>query len=606
MNLCKLFLLSIVVTLCLSRSAFPQDDESAKKAIAQANEILNKERAKLDVNKEELNDLKVRLNEALERFHVAMLLGGKTAHLAEGKSPAIKVMDADGKELASIPLEKNPGRFVYSETTNTLYVVQSGKKGDDFISAVNLTMNQADKQIKIGWNIISNLVVSKSGNMLYVVHANESGDNYLNAVSLATHSVDKQIKVGAGAIVKLNFLNGGRRLFCFTGGKVANGIESIKTNNCKPPFEPSTSVIDTASNELITTYNWFDSFRASTQLESAKSKLSRQLFLEHFAANSKHNGGSLIINWDFDAHFGTNYLKKIIIYLEQYSTPIVSIDPGGRIVGWALSKDEKLFIMAIESDKKANGTLVVVDLENGKAVYQALNDAPRKLLRLGSSKELWLFCKGEMLSVSESGLAGERQISFNKVRKQNENSNKEVSELQDGSLGEAITLGDDHAAIMISNKHKVALIDLKNYQVDAIIPTMDMTKKTAMQVATVVGAALGAVVALAADSGGMYVPISMSHSYLIENNVLAARSDGLLLYTLDTYGDTVTVIDTQAAKIVKRISVSDHISKIEVSSDGKHLICTGTVSEQEAYTNYLNYSGPVTQQINLETYGLEK
>jgi DNA-binding beta-propeller fold protein YncE len=578
MSLRKLFLFSMVAALCLGRPAFSQDAASAKNIIAQP-------KAKL---------------------HEVPIAGGRTAQVIEGKTPAIKVTDADGKEMASIPLETNPGRFVYSESANTLFVVQSGKKGEDFISAVNLTTNQVDKNIKVGWNIISNLVVSKSANMLYVVHEEENGENFVSAVDLATNSVDKQIKVGTGVKVKLDILNGGRRLFCYTGGKETGGIKSLNTSYFKPPFEPITSVIDTASNELIATYNWFDNLRDDAQLKNARSFLSKRLFLQNPLAYGEYNGGALIINWDFDVLFLDHInLRRILIYSGQSSTPVMAIDPGGRIIGSTLSKDGKAFIMAIEGDKKTFGTLAVVDLENGKVVHHALDYDPKRLLRRGSKQEIWVFGAEEMLSVSEKGEIGKRRIPLNKTREKGDNSKNKVSDFQDAVFGEMIDIGDDHAAIMFSNLHKVALIDLKKLQVDAIIPTMDMTQKVLMQTATVVGGVAGSVF----YGGGeqlLFEISEFSKPKLADNKFIAARSDGLFLYTLDTYGDKVTVIDVQAAKMIKRISVNECITKIQVSPDGNHLVCTGTVSETDAYNKHLNYSGPVTQQINLETNELEK
>ena len=92
----------------------------------------------------------------------------------------------------------------------------------------------------------------------------------------------------------------------------------------------------------------------------------------------------------------------------------------------------------------------------------------------------------------------------------------------------------------------------------------------------------------------------------LSNESLAARPDERFLYALDLDGHKVSVIDVQSATIVKRISVNEYISEFQVSSDGKHLICTGTISEEYARYMSLNYYGPVTQQINLETNTLEK
>jgi DNA-binding beta-propeller fold protein YncE len=40
----------------------------------------------------------------------------------------VKVTDAEGTELASIPIGTGPGQFIYSKSANTLYVVRGEKK----------------------------------------------------------------------------------------------------------------------------------------------------------------------------------------------------------------------------------------------------------------------------------------------------------------------------------------------------------------------------------------------------------------------------------------------------------------------------------------------
>lgn len=169
MSLRKLILFSMVAVFCLDRSAFSQ-----------------------------VNGVEI--------------AGGETAQVFGGKEPVVKVIDVEGKEVASIPIEKDPGKFIYSKSANTLYVVHDEKKGEHFISAVNLTTNR----------------------------------------------VDKQIKVGAGASVELLFSNDQHRLFCYTAGKQLLPVG----DSLDLPYEPAISEIDTASNELVTAYNWFDKFRA--------------------------------------------------------------------------------------------------------------------------------------------------------------------------------------------------------------------------------------------------------------------------------------------------------------------------------------------------------
>ena len=86
MNLRKLFLLLMVAVLCLGRPAFSQEG------------------------------IKVG--------------NGATAQVVRGGSPVVKVTDADGKILASIPIEMNPGAFVYSKSSNTIYVIHTEKNAN--------------------------------------------------------------------------------------------------------------------------------------------------------------------------------------------------------------------------------------------------------------------------------------------------------------------------------------------------------------------------------------------------------------------------------------------------------------------------------------------
>ena len=147
--------------------------------------------------------------------------GGATAQVISGKSSTVKITDPEGNELAKIPIEKGPGAYVYSISANTLYIVYDTGKGRHYISPVNLTTNQ----------------------------------------------VGERIDVPAGGL-ELFLSNSGKRLFCFTAGH-AGGIRqdgpipgSYWQDYLYPPYEPAITVIDTASNKIIATYNWLDQMRA--------------------------------------------------------------------------------------------------------------------------------------------------------------------------------------------------------------------------------------------------------------------------------------------------------------------------------------------------------
>jgi YVTN family beta-propeller protein len=290
-------------------------------------------------------------------------------------------------------------------------------------------------------------------------------------------------------------------------------------------------------------------------------------------------------------------------------------DPGGRLVGSTLSKDEKLFFAAVAKDNKTDGSLVVVDLEKGTIVHHALTGSPTRLLRLGSKQEPWVFSSEEMRSISETGELGERRISLNKPSKPEEGGESIASAFLDSLPGQIISLGEDHVAILIYNmdsgsRHKVALIDLKKLQVDAIIPTMSAGEKARIRTGRIIQrevfGAGGSINPRTGDDWGIWSdPAFIWNWTFLSNEMLTARPDGRFLYALDLDGHKVTVIDVQTATVVRRISVNEYITKIEVSSNGKQLICSGTVSQQYADFMNLNFSGPVRQTINLETNNLE-
>jgi len=515
---------------------------------------------------------------ALPQVNGVKVADGATALVIGGTSPMVKVTDADGNELATIPIEANPGRFIYSESANTLYVLHNEKKYEHFISAVNLT----------------------------------------------TRRVDKEIKVGAGVEVGLLVSNGGRRLFCYTAEKGLS-VAGDREKWLQPHFEPAVSAIDTASNEIIATYNWIDSFRAtvhekrwffSSQLIAGTDKgilivtskafwlsnpkpkpLSEQLVI--FSGQSSHPASMIDLGREVSASIFSRDKKLLFLAVDRGekadgSLVVVDLEKGttvvhalaGREVSASMfSRDEKLLFLAVDRGEKTDGSLVVVDLEKGTTVVHALADRATSFFRLGSTQEPWLLGNKEMRSLSEDGEPGDRRIPLNKPRKGEEGDADDASAFLDGFPGETISLGEDHAAIQINNKsggsrHKVALIDLKKLQVEAIIPTMSTG-----EIAGIRAGRFAAAFGLSMATGGVLVFIPRG----IRNESLAARPDGRFLFVLDLEGHEVTAVDVATATVVKRIAVNKSVTKLQISSDGKHLICLGKQ----------------TQQINLESNNLE-
>ncbi len=462
---------------------------------------------------------------------------GATAQVFGGKAPVVKVTDAEGNELAAIPIEKDPSYFAYSKSANTVYVVHNEKKGEHFISAVNLTTNH----------------------------------------------VDKQIAVGAGEVVELLVSDDGRRVFAYTAAKVLvnggtyfylDGVPFYNRNRCLlPPYEPKITVIDTSSNEVVATYDWFDSFPASQE--------KNPIFANQLLAADKQ--GRLII---WSKVMGSKEIdEKLTVFLGSSSKPVAMADTRGYVAAAMFSQDEKLLFAAIKGDKKTDGSLAVLDVEKGTIVNHPLTGHPTRLFRLGSNQEPWILGSEEMQALSETGEPTGRRIPLNRPVRSGENGEASASALLEGLPGETLSLGNDYAAIQINNKHggsehKVALVNLKKLQVDAIIPTMSSGEIAGIRTGRFV-AAFG----LSMATGGtiIFTP------NFIRNESLAARPDGRFLFALDVEGHVITVVDVHTATVERRIPVNGSVTKLQVSSDGKHLICYGKR----------------VQQINLETNNLE-
>jgi hypothetical protein len=435
--------------------------------------------------------------------------GGATAEVFDGKSASVQVTNAEGKILRMIPLEYQPGTFIYSQPVNTLYVAHSDKKSENYLSAVNLTTSQ----------------------------------------------VDKEIKIGDGPVVDLFVSNGGHRIFSYTAGSA-----SLYGYSYKPPFEPAVTAIDTATNKVVATYNLYDSFR-----DLLKGKTQVEIRLNRFEVNDR---GVLAIRLQaFWIKQNKVLAERLWVFSDRSAQAASMIDPGGQVMAATLSKDKRYLITAIDGDTKGS-SLLVIDLADGSSVPHPLKSHPVSLNRFGRQQELWVLSGEEMRAISETGEPGERRIA-----------------LTEGIPDETISLGDDHAAIELDNGnggslHKVALVDLKKMQLQAVLPTASSN-------ATVGGKAGRYIVAfgLSLATGGTVAAMPESGA----GNTMAARPDGRILYALDPENHEVTIIDVQTSAVVKRVQVNATITKVQLAPDGKHLLCAGDKS----------------QQINLETNTLE-
>lgn len=471
---------------------------------------------------------------------------GATAQIFGGKSPSVKVTDAENKELASIPIEQDPdifvdmnsplfknryvGIFAYSKTNNTLYVLHNEKKGGHSISAVNLTTNRVDKKIPGGG---ANLLLSSDDRKLYFY------------------------------------------------GVCHPAISCLDDDKSVSDYDPYIKAIDTASNQVTTTY------LLSNEIQREAFKKRNAYYVIKFLATSENR---VIIQSEVRRLWNgkDESLSDLIMgFSGNSSKPIFTLNAGFPLKATMLSKDQKLLFAAIEGNKKTNGALAVFDLEKETSSQQVLTDHPTILLRFGAKQEPWVLGNEEMRAFSETGELTDKVIPLNKPRKQTEGSESSASVFLNGFPGETISLGDDRAAMLIDGKngfsqHRLALIDLKKLEVDAIIPTLSASEISKIRTDRF----LLALTLTAATLGNVIFTPNMT---TFSNESLAARPDGKFLFSLDLDGHEVTVIDVPAATVVKRIPVNSSVYKLQVSTDGKHLICVG--------------SKP--QRINLETNNLE-
>jgi YVTN family beta-propeller protein len=252
-----------------------------------------------------------------------------------------------------------------------------------------------------------------------------------------------------------------------------------------------------------------------------------------------------------------------------------------------LSLDKTLFFVAVPDSSQHSGVLDVVDLTKGTSSKRALTDAPIRLIRLGSGSGLWIVGRQEMRPISEAGELGDRPILLNKPRRTEEGDTSGADAFLNGDPTEAISIGEDHAAILINNKkgggespHLVALLDLKQFQVDSIVATMTRQEQAKILRGRYLQSLARGVIrqeSLLAGGPAAFVAYftDVSPNLRFANESLAARPDGRKLYVLDTDSHEVTVIDVQTAAVTERIPVHKSVTTIQVAPDGKHLICAG-------------------------------
>jgi len=466
---------------------------------------------------------------------------GNTAQISDGKSPSVRVIDAEGKDTAQVPIAENPA-----------------------------VRYDSDKSSPSKSSYIATAAYSKSNNTLYVLHDEKKGEHFISAVNLDANRVDKQIPVGAGQETSLRLSGDASRLYAYSACRP--GFSCFGEEKYGSPFDPSITVIDTAANRAIATYRLSDGYPRKELKER------NAYYVNKFLAASEKG---VIIQSEVRRLWNgkDEPLSDLVMgYSGDSSRPVFAINASGPLIATMFSKDQTLLFGIVEGNKKTPASLAVFDLGKGTSSLHALTGHPTMLLRLGANRDSWVLGDEEMRAFSESGELMEKRIALTKARKTEEGGEDGSSVFQDGFPTETISIGDEYAAVLIGrtharSQHTVALLNLKDLQFVAIISTLSATEKAGIVTKTFLRSGLIGLTGI-----GEFTIVAPDRP--LRNEALAARPDGRFFYTLDLEGHVVTAIDVRSATVVRRIPVNASIARLLVSEDGKHLVCEGKRRQQ--------------------------
>ncbi|HVN92952.1 MAG TPA: hypothetical protein VMT38_04620 [Terracidiphilus sp.] len=447
---------------------------------------------------------------------------GLTASVFNGKQPELRLINADGNTEYAIPIDDHAGQFAFSKSADTVYIAYTAKKGENVLAAVDLKSRQVVKKIPIGTGYFVNLLSFDDTNRLYAL--------------------------------------------TYSGAKSIAYPPYIPQKTLRGQYAPTLTVIDTSTNQVVATYSWLDGFLSGLNKHRNNASITLNILAP---SNSK----TVSI---YTSAFYLHTLKgSVTVFSEGSNAPIANVDVEGRFDGSICSNDGRFELVSLVNEKNTAGSLEVIDLKTGTATNKPLDDPPEGVFRLGSENRLWILEHREMRAVDESGELTDLHIRLDRVAKTNDSSDSQA--FVDGYPGETLTIGNDYAAMQINNKnggskHKVALINLKQQRIEAILPTM-----SAAEIAGIRTGRFLLAFGLSMATGGniIFVP-NMS----IHNEALAARADGSYLYALDVEGHEVSVFNVRDASVVTRIKVNGDVTRIKVSEDARHLICFGRKTQQ--------------------------
>ncbi len=504
---------------------------------------------------------------------------GNILEVFKGNPPSVKIYSPNQQLLDTILLDEAAG----------LRKTSTGKK---FLR--ELTKGGAiDQTRKVDYNTVlgpGEYRYARSSNTLYVVNNLPEHEHTLLVVNLTTRKVDASLPIASGDIVKLFLSNEAKRLLCYTAGKFQSidNLHSTDLEDLKPPLDPSITVINTESNSVVTTYKWLEQFR-----ESAERKLKRGLFSTHIIGS----GGDGVTLVQSNLVSGDKKAEEIVVFREPSVNPVMTVDSEGVIAGAILSKDKRRLLVAVLGDKHSAAKLLKLDLESKTVSNAQLSDNPSRFVRLGETEDAWIVGDREMRKITEDGTPCDAVIPLNKFAAGGD----EVSSVfLDGLPGETINVGEDYAGILIVKRngdsyHKLALINLKDRKVEAVVQTLSpaaqiriKTERTLLALALT--AASGAGAAGGAPGYNVFIP------NLRLGNVALASDDKGHLFALDNQAHEVTVLNAQTAAVTSRFKVDPSVSRIRIFKNGSQLICYG----KEIYNFDLNAITATAKESDLD------
>ncbi len=540
----------------------------------------------------------------------------------EHKPPSLVFKNADGKVETTIALDTDHAALVLnlkiSTLTRTAYVLNAtGKSSERSISAVSLRTLQVDHVIDLGPGKNTKMLVSRDGRRLFCYkhteHADEAGAaDSVVVIDTASNSVIRKVGLMHNPHIDLpdaEFIDAG--LFATSDGKyIALGVDGFHRSNAGPtwarvvivPIESPDSafVINPRMPGLSFRLSPNEKFLfiASKDKDRAETvyivNLEKGTSINRDIENPPAKGEQLGVFLSGAPPAGTE-AKEGAWVLTRTGLRFLSEDGelGKEIplrreenVAAMASLDRTLLFTAFPNSGENSGVLDVVNLKNGTVSSHPLSEAPRKLLRLGPTKELWMMGHQTMRPISESGEIGDKAIALNKPGKVEAGDTTGAETVLNGDAGEAISLGDDYAAVLITNKkggtlHRVALLDLKQFTVNSIvtISAQKFSESGAGRFLTALGvaAAEGAVEGVATGLSGTQTNLFPGGYYpgVPGNEALAAQPDGQQLYVLNVDTHELSFVNVQTATVVRRVEVDHSVTKIAVAADHKHLYGVG-------------------------------